>query len=358
MTDVAQVGYMEWEGTSAGELGYGDDVQQTDHRYHAENDQIFNLFEADARRSESDPTIIVPASHKYRIDDLLRRRMSIFAHHTNSQVIAVETPGMTMNQSDFDADVYSKVHTDGAFMTPAQKLASLIGDFSDIADTQIEAINEVIGFHKGQEVQIFGESMGVVLAAFAWRGLRRAQLGVSVSRLGLFEPVNALGFRTPVHQALMIRDLVKHEVPNIRNNYFPENDEIGHGDVGAFEDSSDRAAQISRVLNRQQRLNGFLTGFALKRSLAALVVDGLKETADYGEGLRDTAITLWRATHSTVSRATDVDKAGEAIQDAGGDVRVVELVEGKSDRTKVVAHHTNNSLGRQASFAINYLNLA
>lgn len=344
MSERQVLNLSDWDNLSSDELGYtGPQLSTETHRYESDNGQAFNVFVADARTSEDDPTILTSTSHDYRLDPLLKRRLSVAATQSNSRIVLSEIPGVTMDPED-------PFHTKGGWQTPYQTLMAFTGNYDPLAEAQLEAMDSVIDFQPGQEIQLAGESLGAYAVVSMARvlGQRRFKKQLTISRLDLMEPVNAYGNYMLLRQARMLYSLATRE-DQLRQVYLGENAAIGHGDIGAFEKLSDRTKKIDRHVKVRQIPAVYLTGAGLRKGLHTALKDALADRTNDGTRLHEADITIARGIASSVSHEKDLVSAREFIREVGSDAKIISF-EAEPDDETLISHHVLNSLGRFASY--------
>ena len=336
------IDYRQWQGSTADELGYGTGNQypSLSYRHKADNGQQINVFVVDGRRSDSDPTIIGSTSYDYRIDDMLKAQTTIIAHQATARVITAEWHGVTI-------DVKDPRHTAGDFITVPQLVANAMGDFDSIALSQLEAIDSVVDLSAVGPIRLQAESLGTVAIAAMLRVLSedRFRKTVSVSDVAIIESVNSYGDWQFLRPLRILKQLKNIETP-LRECYYEENRIIGHSAVTSFGRMSRKNKAIREFLTKKQQLSANSPAVGLHKSLHSALAAGLAGN----ESFRNIPITFYRGSDSSVSLESDLISAAEALLELGGNARVVNLVAGPGDETKI-GHHFATSLGRQASFA-------
>lgn len=333
----------KWDSANDEDLGLvlPEGRQPVIHRYKSDNGQEFNVLVADGRKPGTSGSVeLSSTSHDYRIDELMIARKTIDAVRGNTLVIASEIPGETK-------DPDGTLKTTGAWQTPKQTLAAMNGNYDLLALEQLKAMYSTGAIEDGSEVQISGQSMGAHMAASMLRNIAngRFEHGLDVSRLYLFDPVNASGDHSILHQFSTLGALMAEE--KIRNTYYiQENKDIGHTELVPFEQQSDETMKIDKYVKLRQAPAIYLTGAGLRKGFDSTLTDALDARTE----LRNTEIIYARAVDSTISHAQDMLLAIEAIQKHGGRARFVS-VEGPDNDDTPVAHHVRDSIRRSASHA-------
>ncbi|MDB5180146.1 MAG: hypothetical protein JWN12_778 [Candidatus Saccharibacteria bacterium] len=333
-----------WKGLSSEELGLtAPDLKITTHRYENQWGQQFNVLVVDARKSDSDPTIITSTSFDYRIDELLENRMAILATRSDARVIVSETPGITMDRND-------PFHTKGAWQTPRQTTLAFSGNLDPLALEQLRAIDSVVGLDEYAELQFFGESFSAdaVVAMARVIAQRKFDKGIRITRMDLNEPVNAYGNYTIFRQAMMLRSLATRE-DRLLHVYLNENTLIGHGEVSAFEKQPNINKRADRYVKHRQIPATYLSGAGLRKGLHTALKDALSNVDSDGPHLRDAPIVIARGIDSSVSLEKDLISAADTIRDNGGQAKTISLEAPVGDKT-LIAHHVTSSFARFASY--------
>lgn len=343
------VDFEPWVGASSTELGYeGEHLHIERHRYtDPENQQQFNITDIDARPNGEGPTVIYLTSHNYRIDELLERRMSIYATQTKSRVIICEMPGITMNRENPN-------RTKGAFQIPDQTSALLRGNWEPTSTAQLKAIDAVIGLEDGQEIQLLGESMSThsvvgVLQSVAHGSFEK---NLNFTKIDLIEPINTSGKLSLGKIADLVSSL--NTVEAFRKLiYLEENKRINH-EVAPYEQLHQK---IVKRLNTRQLLATIATGLGVRVGIDTGLLELMENSSSTGLDLGSTRFTLITARESVVSSGKDARKLVQAINERGGHAQHVMMKARKGDVTPEgqptpIGHAFGTSLGRQASQAL------
>lgn len=344
--------YRRWNESSDDELGVATTDKTVElHRYIAENGQSFNVLDVDARTvgesgEQEGPTIVGAISFDYRIDPLLTHKMSILAHHASARVLMSELPGVSVDHDD-------PFHTKGAWQTPAQTVAAFSGNFDPLALEQLRAVDSVAHFQDGDEIQLFGQSLGAYSVTAMTRVLANGSFekALTVPKMTLFEPVNAYGNYYLINQLKMLKNLATTEDTR-RQVYLDENAQIGHP-MRAFEQLSDETLAIDKFVKSRpaQIIATYASGAGLRKGLHSALYDAMNNKTEDGPHLADAEIIVARATDSTVSHDEDLISLADAAHDAGGSVRLVKFSAGEGETTPL-GHHSPDSLGRMADLAL------
>jgi hypothetical protein len=334
-------------GVSAAELGY--DPASLDQRYvewisnsTGQRVGVYVTQPRMEREQKPESTIIMQAPHDYRIERLLQCRMDILASRTKSRVIGVETPGTVglLREDGDTGTVYDTLEAlPGAGQTPMQLLGAARGDFRRHAETQLQAITDVAGLNESDRVILLGESMGAALAVDIL-GIAR-QRGLNVTDVVLYEMVNTFkGYS--ISSPLRLMKILPSIENDRRNQYFEENDRIGHPMV-AFEMVSDtqNALDIARKSIGQQGVASAMNGLGMARGKMNVLKRGLEF---YGGNMPD--VTLVRGADSLASHHSDYETLTEMLQSIGAHVTMYEVLDTRGEQE--IGHSHLVSLGRMA----------
>jgi hypothetical protein len=336
----------KWKDVTDNEIGLtSGDLKTELHRYKNDQNQEFNIFIADARKSADDPTIISSTSFDYRIDPLLENSTKILANRSNARVIVSEIPGITMDRDH-------PYQTTGAWQTPRQTLLAFSGDFDPLTYEMLNGIKAVAGLERGAKLQFKGNSLGAYAVVSMARNiaLRRIDEDYQITRMDLIEPVNSYGNYTLARQAFILRSLATTEDQR-RQLYLGENTTIGHGEIKAFEQQSDENMRIDRYIKSRPRqiLATYLTGAGLRKGLDSALKDALSNRDSDGPHLREAKIVIARGIDSTVSFENDLISVADTVRENGGQVQTISLKAETGDTTPI-GHHVLDSYARLASY--------
>lgn len=349
--ETAPLDHRRWGGTPDAELGTEVPGRMPHlHRYAAPNGQAFNVLEIDEREDKdgrkSGSTIVGALSFDYRIDPLLTQKMGILAHHNKARVLMTELPGVTVDHDD-------PYHTRGAWQTPVQTVAAFSGNFDPLALQQLNAVDHVADFQDGEEIQLFGQSLGAYSITAMARVLASGNFPkrLAVSKMTLFEPVNAYGNYYLINQLKVLKNLATTEDAR-RQSYLNENEHIGHP-MRAFEQLSDETRAIDNYVKSRplQIVSTYASGAGLRKGLHTALRDATANRDADGPRLHEADITVARAIDSTVSHEKDLISLADAAHESGVPVRLVEFTSGGGDLTPL-GHHSPDSLGRMADLAV------
>lgn len=340
-----------YKGTSAAELGY--DPEQLESNYYewrSEDGQRVGVYATQPRMDKigerPETTIIMQASHDYRLELLWMTRADTIASRTNTRVICVETPGtvgLLKANADGTWEVYDSTEKlEGTKNTLQQGAAAAGGNFHLHAGVQLDAIQATAGLDPAGRLVLLGESMG---AAVAVDTLKEADdRGLNVSDVVLSEMVNTFegyDLRNPLHLARILPG-----IENVRRNkYFDENKEIGHPMV-AFEMASDEQKRLddARKSSRQQLFAAALNGIGMAKGKRRDVVEAIRYF-----GPNRPELALVRGRESVATRPDDYEGLVDALRDIGMMVTYHEVTDAHNKQD--IGHAHAVSLGRQATIA-------
>ena len=348
--------YSNWTGSTSSELGYA--VRQEVHPERGMTSigrhvvpvgywQQVGVFEADARKIMPDgslqgPTVLKFQSHNYCIDELSERKTQILAHKLGARVLDLEFPGITM-------DYLHPFETKKSAMTFRQLAESFMGKFSSLSLLQLRAADAIVDFKDGDEVHLYGESMGANSAVAAAYALAKGRFNkqLQVTDLTLIEPVNASGNRTIGEQLKMATKRLAGVEYYRRLVYLSENTAIGHP-ITMFEMLNGHTERADKTLKARvgRSLATVASGLGLRKGFAPTFLEAL-------EGNMDAAptATVMRGRESTVALASDIEALADAAKDKGHAVRLAELSSPEGNRMPA-GHSQSDSLGRMAEIAM------
>jgi len=353
MIDRVPLDYQQWnkKSVSAEEFGVAltSDASRTQmFRYQApDSGQAFNVLRIDGRPDqETGPTTITANSWDYRIDPLRTAKLAIFAKHSGGVVYDVELPGATINHN-------RPLNNEGGFQTKAQFLGALKGDFTPLAQTQLEAIDSIAHFEEGQEVRFMGESLATFsLAAMALVMARGDFKPLTITAMDLIEPVNAYGDTSLIHMAKMMHTLATVENDR-RGLYINENAAIGYPEFMPYEKLNKQTAAIDKYVKglRQQQIPVLASGAGLRKGVHTVLGQVLGGKLPYQPLTTDSEITVIRGADSTVTSPDDFEKLAAHVHDSGVSVRLMEIANGTRGSETPIGHSMTDGLGRAASLA-------
>jgi hypothetical protein len=313
--------YREYIGVSERELGYGEEAVSGRFIETIENGQCLGIYETLPKDAEGLPkkvekTILVPASHDYRIEPSWMTRADIIASSADARVVLVDMPGATglLNATeDGSWKVYeSSEKLDGASQTPAQLANAFVGNFLPHAEVQLNAVEHTVGIDPTEELILLGESMGARIVVDMLEILRLRER--AVSKVVLYEMVNAFkGYRPSLPFNLM------KVLPGIENDrrtaMILENERIGHP-LAAFEMNENpwqKELDSARKSLGQQALGAAANGLGMARGGAGRLMTTLRATFP----TERPQITMVRGRESMATAPADYIGLEDALRSIG-----------------------------------------
>lgn len=338
----------EYTGATDAQIGYGKDAVESDFlEYRSKDGQLLNLYKTRPLGMEEDEslsTVIMPASHDYRLEPLWMKRADILASNLGVEVVAVDTPG-TVGLLKPDGvggyEAYDETtRLDGASQTMGQLVSALSGNFTPHAKLQLEAVSAVTDLDKSKDIYLFGESMGASVSVDMMKLAQEA--GLPVTAVVLYEMVNIFKKYDPSKPLGLMKTLPGIENDR-RNIYLNENKDIGHPQL-AFEMTSERNARLDKARKGmgQQGVASAVNGLGMAKGRLDDIIDN-----SIVSGVDE--VHLFRGAQSNASLRKDYDLALDAMRWAGVDVYAHDVY----DRAGSVdmGHSHLVSLGRQADVA-------
>lgn len=350
-----------YRGAAEAELGYGERAVTSRLFEHiSPKGQRIGVYAAQpaSRKDVSEPeaTIIMPASHEYRLEPLWIRRMQQMATFHDARVVGVEMPGTVglLLPDEFGKEgVYDiEDRLEGATQTSHQILNAIRGDFREHADVQLDAIDATIGLDEKSKYMIFGESMGAAVATDMLGRMKHR--GLDVEEVILYEQVNSFHGTRPFWPIQMMSLLPGIENAR-RNVYIAENSDIEHP-ITAFELSG--TTQAERVYHKklddarkslgQQGVAGMVNGLGMARGRVRALERSLSQYGSADKPL----ITLVRGRESTVTKEADFVSFAQHFKSDGQNVRTFTIIDSSNENDPVPIGHSHLfSTGRQADVA-------
>lgn len=351
MNSIRASEYRDFMGATNAELGTSSEVVHSRlYDYRTEANQQIGIFVAEPLKHNGS-TIIMPAQHEYRNEPLVMQRAQIMAHHTGGRVALVEMPGTVglvhpYNNDPRGYDIYSSTEKlEGAQQTPSQLISAARGDFSEHAGLQLDAVTKVLSLQEADPLILFGESMGAATATEMVRHI--GQRGLALDAIVLHEVVNPSTKRSIPWLFPLLKNLGGTE-SQLRNDYFQENEEIGHPIV-AFEQSSKANKRLddARKSITQQAFGGIANGLGMRSGVEPKLLTALK-----GFGAKTTpSVLLTRGYDSAVTNDQEYAEFTNGLADNGIVVDVAHYKDALEQQR--LGHFFLFSLGRQAAFAQN-----
>lgn len=335
----------EYTGTSAAEIGYGDSrlSRSYDEWRDEKTGRRIGVYETKPNDVDSlENTIIMQASHDYRLEPLWLAQMDIIASRTKSRVIGVEMPGtvgLLEAQSEGKWEAYrDTTRLKGATQSFRQAMGALRGDFSSHAEMQFRAIEQTVGLDDSTRIILFGRSMGATEVIDSLDYLR--EHGKNVSDVVLHEIVNGFpGYK--LSSPLYLAKILPSTENDRRQAYFDENTQIGHP-MRAFEETSDHAQQLdsARKSLSQQAIWAAVNGIGMAQGKQEKLVRLMQS---YG---RDNAprVSIFRGQESLAAHQKDNIGLCFALADVAIDVSLTQVYDKRGEQA--IGHSHLDSFGR------------
>jgi hypothetical protein len=345
--------YRDFKGASADELGYGENaVTSAFYEHIAENGQRLGIYttQPNGTGDTLGRTIIVPASHDYRIEPAWMTRADIIASSAQSRVILVDMPGTTgLLKADGSGgwDTYNSLEpVSGSAQTGAQLRKALVGDYSEHARVQLESIIQTVGIDLEDEIILLGESMGAPVATEMLA--LSEKLGLKVNELILYEAVNThKGYRLDLPFRMM--SILGGVEKNRRAHYIQENIEIGHPST-AFEmnEQFPFQAELDRARKSlgQQAIAAGINGVGLAMGMNTRLKNTLKTIAPSDRP----DVTLVRGRESLATTRDGYESLYAVLSSLGMEPRVHEVTDAATNKYPIGHAHVF-SLARQRQIA-------
>jgi hypothetical protein len=265
-------------------------AQITVKRWGKDDPRGFNVAIVTPEKLSADEPVIFPMSYDYRIEPLVLRRLEVIAVVSGRRIVAVETPGVTV---DFD----DPARTAPSSVASAEARAGILGDYTGLAALQLQAIADVTGIVPSGS-RFLGESLGA-------QAVMSMSEGFEPRSIDLIEPVNCVP-QGPIALLRLGRTLGTVEEP-LRSRYVARSIEQGWSIPEVFEKSSPTNAEVDRRLKRFDRQGRWatLSALAMRRGL-------LRSVALIGPA---TPIRIWRGAESTASKPKDIRRFIIALLD-------------------------------------------
>jgi hypothetical protein len=341
---------LEYQGASSTELGYGAElVRRHFAEYEATNGQRIGVYATQPLDSNGQhrETVIMPASHDYRIEPLWMMRADIIASATQKRVVLVDTPG-TVGLLEPQGEGRWEVYTDtkrltGDQQTLVQATHALAGIFRPHVATQLDAIEHTVGLPKDEHLSLLGESMGAPVVVDMLAEVRSR--GLQVEAVTLYEAVNLFhghSLGVPARLARVLRGIENDR----RNHYFLENELIGHP-ITAFELVSEEQKKLddARKSLGQQAAASLINGIGMARGLNGRLMNILRDIPL----TQRPEIKLIRGQDSLASKADDYLSFADELRGKGMAPRVFEVADAQADYP--IGHSHTVSLARQRQIA-------
>lgn len=249
---------------------------------------------ADARISNSDPTIVIPrAFNAYSRDPFEKQRDIAIANSLEARVISPDTPGISLNDIAYPTSLH-------------EKWRLLQGKSLENTRLQIDALQEVLEGSIGQttEVGFIGYSLGAQAVAHI---VTHPNFNLAISGIGLIEAVNDRPWKLPqLQKAIASEDAAT-------NRYLMETFHSGYP-VTAFDRNPNNPEEKIRGKSLPLKLDMLLIGAGMRKGFGETFAHHMQSKH------QDTPIGIYRANGSTVARQDDNVRTAEALK-----ARFVEL---------------------------------
>ncbi|MES2631039.1 MAG: hypothetical protein V4611_03715 [Patescibacteria group bacterium] len=345
-----------WVGSTASEIGYaGLESQTALHTYAHTDGSTYDVLVIDGRQNGEGRTILKSTSLDYRINPFLIRQETINATKLGARMAIAEIPGMSGIPLDSHGNLDLSIDIDEKMSTVRQTKQEFLqvrrGAFDLLAQKQLTAFIDILNLSEYDPVEIGGHSLGATMAATMGRVAAKEQLSIplTIDRIHLDDPSNFFGL-SAIDIAQNINDGRK-ETKRRNEVYFKENEQIGHGDITAFERLSAETARISKYIKGQQKsvvLNCLqATRWGIQPILSEFIEEGMKN----GTVTPETVVSIAHYKDSLASKISAARALHDIILSSGIRSQIFEYISASDDPTEL-GHQTLASLGRAASIAI------
>lgn len=339
--------YREFRDSTPAELGYGPDVVNSkviDYKSHS--GQHIGVFVTEPYGGFGG-TIIMPQSHDYRNEPLVMKRAEIIASHTGNRVALVETPGtvgLVYPDNNIQGyEIYDSIEPiEGGRQTFNQLKRASMGDFTEHASLQLDAVEDVLHLTDSDRLTLFGESMGAVTSTEMIRHIGRR--GLRLDTVILHEVVNPSRDRGLLWLRALLSSLTTIENDR-RDQYFLENEFIGHP-IRAFEQTSEEQSKLDKARKNlyQQGLGSLANGLGMRIGIGPKLIDSLKKFDNVTP-----EILLSRGVNSQVAEKKEYEQLQDSLRQHSFPVSAWEWEDFTGEQE--IGHSFAVSLGRQAIFA-------
>lgn len=292
-------------------------------RWGGDTPESFNVAVVTPEEVLGDESVVFPMSYDYRIEPLVLRRLEVISVVLGRRIVAVETPGVTLNFDD-------PARTAPSSVAGAQARAGILGNYSGLAALQLQAVAEITSVVPSG-TRFLGESLGA-------QAVMSMSEGFTPLSIDLIEPVNCLP-QGPIALLRLGRILGTVEEP-LRSRYVARSIERGWSIPDVFEKSSRTNAEVDRRLKRFDRQGRWaaLSALAMRRGL-------LRSIELIGP---TTPIRIWRGAESTASKPKDIARFIAALVGGGRHAEWFTLkLEGMP-----AGHHVLTDLDAATAFAL------
>lgn len=289
--------------------------------------QHIGVAVVDAREKKDDGklegrTILWPMSFEARLDEFEMQRFEVLADVLKARVIAVEVPGVGMEE--------------GAKTTLRQKTSLAAGNFKAHARAMLGALAEVVPFKENEEVEMLlfsqGGAEGVAMAKELGKKKDLHGLKLKIPRVTFIEAVNDDGWFLPNLLAKINKDTNQENT----DRYLQEN-EYYSWLVKPSDRDPDTKQEWER-LKKCQTVNNLLAGAALQRPFRPKLVRAIKKDKRNGgkTGISRARIDLIRTNASLVAREKSnrktVEKLRKVLVGPLGQAALINIVPAPGDK--------------------------
>lgn len=213
----------------------------------------------DLRKDDNNETILMPLSFDSRLINANSQssveipRIQYIAEAKQCRVIAVEQPGIGASEA--------------AYKSNLDKAISIFDRYNSDAKKMLDAAESVVGFSKGERINILGYGQGAAIAAAMVRELSRSKsnYGLRLDDITFVEPINDQWRSLPS----LLGDI------NVEANSGKHHFDWIDGPIDL-----ETEKKISE-LRKKQEITTNLSGLALMRSFCPNLVSGIREDIRY-----------------------------------------------------------------------------
>ncbi len=243
-------------------------------------------------------TILWPMAFEARLDEFELQRFEVVADTLNARVIAVEVPGVGMDEN--------------AKTTLKQKASVAGGSFKAHARAMLGAVAEVVPFEEDEEVEMLlysqGGAEGVAMARELGKKKDVHGLKLKIPRVTFIEAVSD----GKQFLASLLSKINKETNRENTDRYLAENEEYDW-----LVEPSDRNPETKEnweKLTKKQTINNLLAGAALRRRFRPKLVRAIKKDQRNNKtGISNAQIDLIRTNGSIVAREKHNKKTVEKL---------------------------------------------
>lgn len=292
-------------------------------RWNPHSSQGFNAASIVPPRVDSDDVVVYPMSYDYRIEPLVLRRLEVVAIVTRRRLVAVETPGITMDTERPGA-------TRRASVPLRAQWRALLGDFTALADLQRRALDETFGVDTSR-YRLLGESLGA-------QSVMSMPRSITPRSIDLIEPVNCQ--RRSMPEMMRIARALSGREAELRVRYVQRSRDAGWAIPAIFEVSSTENGAADRRLKRFWNQGRFavLSALALSGGLAR----------EIPHIAASTPVRVWRGADSTACNEEHAESFLSQLTASGSSTELISL----SLPDVPSGHHVLTDLNAATGFAL------